>query len=443
MELTGSDALISALWKIDRGAIAFNMAMNDLASLAQHGKYSDDIYFHHAEALKRLAKALEKEEKAPPEAEALVKPYRYGKEIHFHQEAASKVSMWETHPSNREREINSKRHYLPVPPVKRPAWELFQSATFFRQAISRNAYHEVLGILLGLGKEPVPAAEIHQLILEEREEVKQEDRYFGFYSDRMIWPGDIHALAREIDQAAAQGTLDPGKFKAEALAWTGEPLQRFMERLNKASKVPESRSETEKSKKELDGLFALLPAGDAAIFRYFYYLSGRDGDGASEKRLELLKRYDFLLSIQEHLKILNPAEFEIHVILQRLQMGRELSSSEAAQVMQVFEKAWDALRKVAMDCDSLVLPKLSNLKEDETVRSFILPEDLIPPFDRNHLAGEWMNRFLRQFQEVLEKLKKLHYKNLGSLLRLQESLDPEFLGRKEKAPLRHPKETTK
>jgi len=49
VRLTGSDALISALWKGERGSVAYQMAMSDLDSMAMHDTYSDDL-FHHQHA---------------------------------------------------------------------------------------------------------------------------------------------------------------------------------------------------------------------------------------------------------------------------------------------------------------------------------------------------------------------------------------------------------
>ena len=77
------------------------------------------------------------------------------------------------------------------------------------------------------------------------------------------------------------------------------------------------------------------------------------------------------------------------------------------------------------ECAELPLPKLLHLEDAASARDFVLPERLVsepatcsPVLDQPNL--------LRQFGQTLFRARKLHFKNLGALLALQEALDPEL-----------------
>lgn len=452
VRLTGSDALISGLWKTERGAIAFQGALSDVASLAEHGKYSADFFYHQQRSLETLERVLREQASDAEETRVLGTPYEYGKTIHFPSEG-QEADWWQTHPTNHQREVNAKRVYVAQPPDDRPAWRLVDSDQKVRRALSLLVYREFLEVSPS-PSDLLPPEEVEELIDEERQEMKQAEHYFGLYDDRTLEPGNIGALAREIDGQKGAGRLDADALRGEAAAWTGDTLRRFMEsyrRIDSELKLLAGLDSGEialrggtlsfrgkqvtlgdvnlllrQVGKEREKLDCELATADRAIFRYFYYLSGESEEGGAEKRAELVRRYEFLLAIQKIISVLNKAEGRIVPVLHLLQQGGRLSEEDVGRVRHTFSFGWTELSKVVKETESVLLPKLSHLAEDATVRSFVLPQKLVRRFDADTLDGEWISAFLRQFQQVIGRLRKLHFKNLGLLLRLQEGLDPQL-----------------
>ncbi|HZO14343.1 MAG TPA: M48 family metallopeptidase, partial [Polyangiaceae bacterium] len=167
VRLTGSDALIAALWKVERGSIAWNMAADELGSVAMHGTYSDDLFYHQRRALERFEKLGDKDPKAREEHASLFKAYKPGSEIHFSDAEEHAGDMWSTHPPNREREINAKRMYVPLALDERTAWSLILRKKSTRRELTRLAYRhagrEIDNVTIS------PAREVHRQILEERQ----------------------------------------------------------------------------------------------------------------------------------------------------------------------------------------------------------------------------------------------------------------------------------
>ena len=58
VSVSGSNAIINALYRLGPSGEAFQAAFNHLHSAFDHGKYTDNIFFHHREAFKWLADAM-------------------------------------------------------------------------------------------------------------------------------------------------------------------------------------------------------------------------------------------------------------------------------------------------------------------------------------------------------------------------------------------------
>jgi hypothetical protein len=139
-----------------------------------------------------------------------------------------------------------------------------------------------------------------------------------------------------------------------------------------------------------------------------------------------MRRYEFLHQVQDLIRRLNTTEESAIPVLEALHRGAKFSEADVNHVKKVFRDGWTELKRVVEVCESILLPRLSQLAEESSLRSFVLPQDVVPCFHDDSLSGEWLQRYLKQFQQVLGRLRKLHFKNLGLLLRLQERMDPKL-----------------
>ncbi|MBI1851173.1 MAG: M48 family metalloprotease, partial [Planctomycetes bacterium] len=433
VRLTGSDALIAGLWKAERAHIASQIAFAELASIAAHGKYSDDLCFHQSAALDRLDDVLSQSKDDSAHVRDLQDPYVWGPKIHFQSERIAQVEMWQTHPSTREREINAKQTYVPCPPSRESAWSLFRSAPELRTEISKKAYLHVLHVAVTPQTKFLPAAEVQQMISVEHEEMKQADHYHGFYDNRFVEPGHLESMAGGIDGATDDGTLDVASLRNSAAEFAGENLGVRMARLPELEAQWAKRTDRVGVGKEREDLYQSLRVGDSALFRYFYFKSGDASVGSPEKRAELLERYRFLLAIQDEIRGLVPFEPQFAAVVGALQARKKFSNDDVKHVLALFEAAWNHLYRSLKHCDSLRIPRLSHLEQGQSVRSFVFPGELVSAPAGDGLEGAWIGRFLGEFGQVMSRLRKLHFKNLGLLLKLQESLDPELHGMRAEA----------
>ena len=343
-------------WKTERASIAYQLAQSDLVSIAHHGKYTNDLFYHHEKTLGRIDKVLGGNPSMRERFAVLLSRYQPGAQVHFQESGERAASMWATHPSNRDREVNAKRVYVAAPVDPRPAWTLLRKPKRLRRELTAAAYE-------AMGKQParaavLPAAEVHALITEERAEMEQADHYHGLYDDRVLAPGDLEKLSSKLDRAREDASLDLDALRTKAQRFTGTWLRETMDQrrtlLDEAGLLSSLSAGTLKPKKktftfrdaertlpdvpallaevdaELASMTSKLGRVDRAFFRYFY---ARSGD-VPERRTELWERYEFLLGMQQIVVALNQTERALQPAIRALQSGKELTQGDIQSIAE-------------------------------------------------------------------------------------------------------------
>jgi Zn-dependent protease with chaperone function len=380
--LCGSDAIVAALWRAQRGAIAMDHALAGLRELAKHGLFSDDLYVHQSARWAELDRPHEHDEQAEhPMLTALRRPYQDGPSLHFPPGETPAEVMWYSHPSYAEREANAKRTYVVALDRSRvSAWELFDDRDALCRRATAAAYAQ-----LGLRAQPTRrAAEIEQRLADERAERTHGQSYFGFYDNRILDLGDIEALIREAE------STDLASLAAAAEPWRGPALEQFM--LVGTGDQPR--------------IF-----GDQQLFRWWW----RQAD--ADQRLELEQRGKFLVFVQAQIVTLNRHRNIVAPMF--------ATATDPDDLHQALDALHGDLVQLLEAAESIVLPELQNLEGRESTRAYLLGEPLVNAYadDGETALREWLSRFMPQVGSVHERLRTLHYKNLGRLLALRERIE--------------------
>lgn len=311
------------------------------------------------------------------------------------------------------------------------------------KTLTLTMYEHVLEV--GLRPEQTRSArEVEVAARAEEAEQRQADHYHGIYENRVLEPGNIDAAIAALQEKPP----DPERLRRRVSRWTGQKLEALSRDHREAQNAvsllaaivdgaldpgPELELHgrkvhrrdapelLESERARLETIIAQLAKLDRNVFRWFWHQSGSH----PELRDELVLRYRFLIGIQKRISKLNALEERLNAVMNVLGSGRELGEADVAAIMEAFEQAHRTLKGTLERMQKLPMVKLSHLEEASSVAAFALEEPLIeapePP-----VTGEWIGSFLRQFGQVLERLRRLHFKNLGVLLRLQETLDPEL-----------------
>jgi len=238
VSLTGSDALIHALHRIQAADEAWDRTLGFANGELAKGRVPRDLFAVQSRVIERMRAILDNPAygalpvvpEGPPETRRV-----------FKAELAAPPRMWLTHPLNHEREDNAKRVYIAAPRDERSAWELFSDPAALRERVTAH-----LAPPSAKQATMVPVEETLQTVDEQFRREYLDRRYRGAYLGR--------SSVRHAATVAGLYAEPQGDLRAALAALYPESLADDIERLRNL--------EREKSLLEAlrDGVFA-APGG--------------------------------------------------------------------------------------------------------------------------------------------------------------------------------------
>ncbi len=133
VSVTGSEAIVSALWRLNSGFELWNNTVGHAYVATQKGIHSRNLY----EQLSIANSRTEAEYRAA--LEALPTDDRGGQQYFFDSEA-SRTSMYASHPPNDAREANAKTPFIHCPVDEGSPWILFSNSTSLQEQMTALVY---------------------------------------------------------------------------------------------------------------------------------------------------------------------------------------------------------------------------------------------------------------------------------------------------------------
>jgi Zn-dependent protease with chaperone function len=446
VSLTGSDAIIHGLLRSDFAHQCLETTWQDLAAAADHGLQSDDVFHHQSHAAEYLR--ILKDEPAlgmPPElpADPVLGP------AVFPPDLTVLPPMWASHPPHYEREQNCKRVYLRSPQDDRSAWLLFDDAEALRRQVTRRHLHRARR---DPPLEVQPAEVVQRFIDEERAEVVYSARYHGMYEEGFISPGPVDLLMpsapSRYEQPARLLAEHTAVFCADLRARLKDyrkrredhrRLSRFVQKVEvprggvfafreKDYRTAEAPKLLELLEREIKADREHLAALDRRIF--LVYL-GMARQLHAETAGELERRYRFQLAVQEMIGSLGYWQRQVEQAFQGVAGQREPDPAAVQTLVAVLARAQDALDNQFAVASQLRLPALKNMRAGEPLSFFLDARPTIRGFigAEQWASGTWIKQMIERQAEAIDKLRRILFKSLGSLLSFQERVGEEWKGK--------------
>lgn len=445
VSMTGSDALIHGLARLEFAQECLADAARSLDAAADHGLLTDDLFYHQTHAADRLRR-LAKNERAglPP-----VLPKDSTQQVQvFEPEDDGVPEHYRSHPADYMRERNAKRVYIRSPQDDRSPWILFGNPAPLKTAATREFYRQMLGRREDY--QPRAAAEVQAFIDAEHAESMFNERYHGYYDDRFINPGDIQGLPDQPwtpQRAAAWLSAWPAADLAEQmeafrrrqgeyrllhglksgeLALRGKTFP-FREQQYSAGDVDRLLAAVDK---ELDASIEAMHRLDRDVFLAHWSIARQldQADGAAKVReADLVSRYRFHMAVQNLLERIHGAHARLQALVNALSSSGQLSQEGFAEIRTVFSQMHKELTDCLDEAQSLQTPALSHVEAGSPLYGLIVDrsEGRLQPLSGDSISGEWVGMLAARLDGVLGRLRRVHSKSLGSLLASQERLAEE------------------
>jgi hypothetical protein len=347
------------------------------------------------------------------------------------------------------RERNAKRVYIRSPQDDRSPWLLFGDLANLRREVTKQFYRHSLGRLEDYT--PRPADEVQQFIDAEHAENTYDARYHGLYDDRFINPGELKNLPDSV--------WSREKLAAWLSSWPAANLQQRMEAFRGLQseysllRGLQSGEYSIKGKtfpfrgkhytaqdverlfaqvdKELDSDLEALRQMDRDVFLAHWSLARclDQGDGGQRRReSDLLQRYRFHGVLQGLLQGMLGEQARLRAILDVISNNPQLTEEDFNHVAKALQEIRETLTGNLEDAKSFASPALTNVPAGSTLYSLIVDrgDTALPSLSGNTITGEWLGKLMTRLEGVLSRLKRVHFKSLGSLLACQENLEGEW-----------------
>lgn len=215
VSLTGSDALVHALHRLNVADEAWERALGFAGSEAHAGRAVVDLFEVQRRITGKLRAILDQPFYADVQPLPQERPHEHRI---FKAQLAQAPRMWSTHPTNSEREQNAKRTYIAAAIDERSAWVLFENVPALKQQMSAH-------VLRCAKTEPVALEESLRKLDEEYDRAYLNRTYRGAYLGRSI--------ARHATQPSElyNPPLQPEFIGAELTAIYPESLAGNLQRL--------------------------------------------------------------------------------------------------------------------------------------------------------------------------------------------------------------------
>ncbi|MBX0332382.1 hypothetical protein K3G39_03950 [Pontibacter sp. HSC-14F20] len=275
----------------------------------------------------------------------------------------------------------------------------------------------------------------------EQQETTFKAHYLGVYDNRLLTELDLS----EPETLVAKAGVSPDLLPESLRSLYGAGLQQKMEELGGRYKDIQTLSlilqkqdkrktytlsngfsyEPHEAQALLEQRLQEFPADEAwyqqfdiKVFAVHYLLT----EVQPAQRQELLKRYTFLVAWVKQFSAWQQEQQNLQSTIDTaISKGNHMSEKEGKWFAVEFCRLRDAFDALLKEADTLKFPVLQNMDTDQSVRKYLLQEELIW-MSADSLQGEELNTLINQTVTVAERMQRVYTKCLGSLLSLQEQL---------------------
>ena len=449
VSVTGSDALIHALKKLDFASACLTQTLNDLKEASEHGLYTSDLFYHQARAADHLR--VRAEEPGLGLIPALPADPAHRVDVFTKEEDnGENDGMWASHPSHYDREQNAKRYYLRSPEDPRSPWLLFSEPERLRAAMTALCYEHLLE--LPPPATPAPPEQVQAFIDQEHEETRQDPRYSGMYDGRLlsIEADSLTGFANdpalaEMTEAETRSLLarqyDPGlkdwieahqtrRQDRSVLASIVEGKTRLKGKTFELRGAKHPRADAERMlaqvSRDVEADEEWLRQFDRTIFQVHLRMAQVTGTGDRE----LYERYYFHLHLQDLLVTARQEQVRMILLYQALAAKSDgLNKGEFAGVIGTLAEAHANIAEALHLHGSAPLPVLQNMHPGMPLGAALLDEPLLPPLPEpvKRIDRAWSTMLMKQVSQIEERARRLYFKSMGAILAKQETIAAAWL----------------
>ena len=421
VKVAGSDAIVSALWKLEYGYNNWNTIVNNAFHAAKKEVFSKNLYHH-----KHIT--LEKEKDNMKLLLNSLPDDHNGSKTFFSSSENAKVSMYASHPSNDLREKNAKTPFLPCDMDERSPWILFSNKKEIQEQLTFLVYEKYIN------KKPTQFSEesdFQNFLEAESLEKTLFEEYENTFLNRfitMLSPNEI-ALKAHLDI-----TIDDLKQDLKTLMIPVKEIESLMIKANEiASGTTKEKFVTYKeknySKKEIGTVYTLLNEDREKLFNttfktwdenflvYFYQLAKSKNKEANLSKLyiqqqRIIALFQYLISCK------NEILYKINQLQSLGEYTQEMVDNLAHEIKDIVKQ----INAKLIDFYAIEFVKLPNIETVAELKKALFDEGMIKEEYGRIFENNGANRIINAIDSGITNCNRIENKNLEQILKMHKGL---------------------
>ncbi len=427
---SGSDAIISALWKLESGSFHWNSTMNYTYLASQKKNYVKNLYVHNEMAVNRDA------DKQKESLSGLPEDLRGGK-LYFSNSEVSKVSMYASHPPNDKREENAKIPYIACEEDTRSPWVLFNKKERLQEDMTALIYKEYLSL------EPEDYVEpqaFENFIKAETQGIELMEEYGNTFENRFLNIPEKEDLEKQAQTIESSDLNSLQKLKNE-LNILIRPVTELELLMQKARQIAEGTTKEHAfsvhgityTKKNLQQGYEYLMTQrehlfnesftnwDAAFFTFHYSLAKKKGIDAM-----LLDRYNQHRGIVKLYRSIMDTKGIIYQKLADLQDQEEVTHGRIDAFTHRIKQAITKLNEEIEVFGTYNFIPMPNIENWDELKNAIIEGGRFKLESGNIFENGGFDKLMNSMENAVMHCQRIDQKSIRGILELHKEIQQEF-----------------
>lgn len=420
----GNEASISALRRVDVGAMAYNRTLNYLNSALGENKLTENIYSLQRSFIEKICheNSLEVRHGLPIVNDEFLNNFVPTSRVVYR-------NQWASHPDQDEREANIKTVNLSAQVSTDSPWLLFDNTEALQKKMTSRLYVDV--VEKEKSYSVLSDEEVLQDVDEHNAQYQLPEKYGNFYSNRTLFEINTDTVIKEyndkeiafeeiyneentrkinqyfnnINDLATLEQIRDGHIETESFDFDGEKYEQGL-----AGNIAQKLSkEIETQKQWFEGV-------EKKAFAYNYKLAQKEN-----KEAELLKKYDDYKNLSRERDRYGELVGDVREWLYRLQSKERWQEDDMSILHEGMKELNSKVQKVLAKSDTLALPlKIHKVEMLNGYRNYLINEpvaDLSGGFEEGNF---W--KMYNQVHELYDKSYRLCIESLYELVNFQANL---------------------
>jgi len=423
---TGSDAIVSALWKLDDGSAIWSDTVNNAYLAAQKKMYVGNLYEHSGEALKEKIPEFKKDFEALPENPLGGKQF-------FSKSENAVVGMYASHPPNDLREKNAKSPYIKCLEDDRSPWILFGTSEKLQQEITALVYDKYLRITESSNTD---FEAFQEFIKAETSGKDLLEEYQNTFLNRYLNVPELTNIQKIKDL----GVNDPKHFEIlkEELKGLMQPVNDLEALMTEVQAIAQGTSK----RKELDYLGIKYPKKrmeDVYIKIYedrekLFTDSFKEWDEKfCYSHLNIALKMDSYDQLEKHYKqhkvlsdvykVFVERKNQIIAEVNKLQEKSEVTEGEVTRLSSTVKDMASKIEKELAAFDKVDFIALPNIDTPEELKNAILTPGALDTTSGNAFENGHFDTIIHTIDSAISHLHRVDQKSIASLLQKQKTIE--------------------